>query len=257
GRPNCGVLAAPILAMAALVTMNVAAHGRVSLSPYGNMFLLARVIYDGPGMQALRTHCPSAGWRLCPFVDRFPQTSDQFLWRADSPVMLAGGHKAVSADADAIIRIALHDNPGAEIGAFVHNTLRQLTMFETGDEIHAWPGSVTPWIDRDFPPAERARYAAALQTQDLLAVPNWMQDLHAVTALIGVMGCAAVLIIGWRRRHAAAGFAAATLIAVVANAAISGGLSTPHHRYQSRAMMLAPAVALLGGAALRRSAPVS
>ena len=59
-----------------------------------------------------------------------------------------------------------------------------------------------------------------------------------------------------RRRHVAAGFAAAVLLAVLANAFIAGGLSTPHHRYGSRVMLLAPAVALLGAVALaRKQAP--
>jgi hypothetical protein len=77
-----------------------------------------------------------------------------------------------------------------------------------------------------------------------------MQALHATVALGGLGGCELVLIVAFRRRHVAAGFAAAALLAVLANAFIAGGLSTPHHRYGSRVMLLAPAVALLGGIAL-------
>ena len=253
GRAGLVVLAAPpLLAMTALVSVNLIADGRAALFPYGNVFILARVIYDGPGMDVLRRDCPGAGWRLCGFLDRFPATSDQFLWRPDSPILLAGGHKVVSAEADAIIAAGLRAEPGAALRAWLHNGIVQLGRFASGDELHACPTTVTPWILRDFPQFEHAAYAAARQTNNRLAVPAWMQTLHAVVALSGIAGCGVVLIVALRRRHVAAGFAATVLLAVLANAFIAGGFSTPHHRYGSRVMLLAPAVALLGGIALVR-----
>jgi hypothetical protein len=244
--------APPLLALTALVSINLIGFGRAEPFPYGNVFMLARVIYDGPGMDVLRRDCPGARWRLCPYLDRFPATSDQFLWQRDSPIVPAGGHKRVSADADAIIAAALRAEPGTELQAWLRNGIIQLGMFATGDELHACPTTVTPWIDRDFPLFERAAYAAARQTGNRLAVPDWMQALHGIFAVAGVAGCGVVLIVALRRRHVAAGFAGAVLIAVLANAFIAGGLSTPHHRYGSRVILLAPAVALLGGIALAR-----
>ena len=246
------LLAPPLLALAALISVNFVGFRRLSPFPFGNVFLLARVIYDGPGMDVLRRDCPRSGWDLCPFLNDFPASSDQFLWRPDSPVVRAGGHKQVSAEADAIILAALRVEFRTELIAWLRNGLTQLGMFDTGDELHACPATVTPWIDRDFPPWERAAYAAARQTKGRLAVPDWLQAVHRTTELIGLAGCAAVLGLGLSRRHPAAGFAAAVLLAVLANAFIAGGLSTPHHRYGSRVMLLAPAVALLGGAAMLR-----
>ncbi len=253
GRAGLALLAAPpLLAMTALVSVNLVGHHRAALFPYGNVFILARVIYDGPGMDALRRDCPAAGWRLCGFLDHFPATSDQFLWWPDSPVILAGGHKVVSTEADAIIAAGLRAEPETELHAWLNNGMVQLGRFTSGDELHACPKTVTPWITRDFPAFERAAYTAARQTNNRLAVPGWMQTLHAIVALGGIAGCGIVLVVGLFRRHVAAGFAAAVLLAVLANAFIAGGLSTPHHRYGSRVMLLAPAVALLGGAALAR-----
>jgi hypothetical protein len=62
-------LLAPGLAAAALVAVNTVGFGRVSLSPYGNVFVLTRVIYDGPGMAVLLRDCPESGWLLCPYLD--------------------------------------------------------------------------------------------------------------------------------------------------------------------------------------------
>ena len=242
-----------VLAMAAMVAVNVVGVGRVSLSPYGNVFVLARVIYDGPGMDVLRRDCPQAGWRLCAFVDQFPPTWDDFLWRDDGPLAKAGGARVVSAEADGIIAAAMRAEPGTELRAFLENALQQLAQFASGDGLQAWPSSVTPKIKRDFPRFETATYAAARQTQGTLSVPAWMQALHGVVAILGVIGCCAVLPIALRRRHVAAGFAIAVLLALLGNAVITGGLSGPHDRYQSRIMWLPPAFALLATVSLVRS----
>ena len=81
-------------------------------------------------------------------------------------------------------------------------------------------------------------------------MPGWMQTLHIVTALAGVAGCCAMLLTS--RHPPSSGFAAAALLALLANAAITGGLSGPHDRYQSRIMWLPPLVAVIGVALLRR-----
>jgi len=244
--------APPLLAALALVTVNLAARGRPSVSPYGNVFLLARVIYDGPGQRTLQRACPQAGWRLCLWRDRLPATSDDFLWRPDSPAVLAGGHRVLSAEADAIIGAALRQEPAAEAAAFLRNLRRQLGEFATGDGLQSWPDTVGRSIARDFPGFEQAAYASSLQTRNRLAVPGWMQSLHAAGALLGVAACLGLVAAGMLQPHPAAGFAAAVLLALVFNAGIAGGLSAPHDRYQSRVMLLPPLVAVLGGAAMLR-----
>ena len=243
-------VAAPLLAAAALLAVNLIGFGRLSVSPYGNMYLLARVIYDGPGMAVLRRDCPSARWRLCPYLNRFPPRSDDFLWRADSPVMLAGGHKAVSADADAIIESALRTYPVAELRAAIGNTWEQLTRFASGDGLGPWPREVTPWIRRDFPAAEQAAYAAARQQSGVLSVPPWLATLHRLVALGGVAACLAMLPFALRRRTMAAVFMLAALLVLPISAAVTGGLSTPHDRYQSRIAWLPACVALMAGAGM-------
>ena len=235
----------PALAVLGLCSVNLAAHGRFSTSPYGNVFLLARVIYDGPGMAVLRRDCPAAGWRLCPFLDSFPPTSDDFLWTHDSPLNRAGGPKAVSRDAGAIIEAALLADPVGEFRAALANTLEQLTLFHSGDGLNPWPAQVAPWIARDFPARESLAYGSARQQAGTLAVPWLLAGLHRITALAGVLACIALLPVALRRRAACAGFLLATLIALPLSAAITGALSTPHDRYQARIMWLPPLIAVV------------
>ena len=248
-------LLAPGLAIVAMVLVNAIGFGRVSLSPFGNVFVLARVIYDGPGMTVLRRECPASGWRLCPYLDRFPPTSDEFLWEKTSPIMLAGGHKAVSADADAIIHATMQAEPMRLAAATWDNALQQLTRFASGDGLEAWPSQVGSWIDADFPLWESTAFHNALQQTGTLAVPRALGLLHRVTALAGIAAAVVLLPVAWRRRHAAAWFLAGSLLTLLLGAAITGGLSTPHDRYQSRIVWLPAAMAFLSVPALIRRRP--
>lgn len=253
GRRGVLRTAAPLLlAIAALLTVNLAGRGRLTLSPYGNVYLLARMIYDGPALRTLQRDCPQAGWQLCRWYNTLPPDSDAFLWRIDSPARLAGGHVGVAAEANAIIRATLRHEPGAVALSVLRNTGRQMAAFATGDGLQPWPETVDPWIAREFPPREYAAYAAARQARGRLAVPGWMQALHETASVAGVVLCGAILVIGLRRRSVAAGFAAATLLALLINAAIAGSLSAVHDRYQARVMLLPPVVAMLGSTALLR-----
>jgi hypothetical protein len=238
-------LLAPGMAIAALVLVNLAGFGRFSVSPYGNVFVLARVIYDGPGMAVLRRDCPDSGWRLCPYLDRFPATPDEFLWNGSSPVMLAGGHKAISADADAIIRDAVIAEPDRLLAATWNNTIEQLIQFASGDGLQRWDAQVGRRIDQDFPTRERAAFHAARQQSGNLVLPSPLGAAHRVTALAGIAAALLLLPLAWHRRHVAAWFLALSLLALPLSAAITGGLSTPHDRYQSRIVWLPAAMAFL------------
>jgi hypothetical protein len=251
-RPDLSALLAPALAIAALVTVNTAGFGRVSLSPYGNVFVLARIIYDGPGMTVLRRDCPDRGWRLCPYLDRFPLTADDFLWAASSPVMLAGGHKAISADADAIIRDAISTEPGRLIAATWNNTIEQLTRFDSGDGLESWNGPTGAWIDKDFPVPERNEFHAARQQLGTLEVPPPLALVHRIAALSGIAAALVLLPLAWRRRHIATWYLMAALLALPLSAAITGGLSAPHDRYQSRIVWLPACIAFLSVPAMLR-----
>ena len=251
-RRGVFVCAPLAVAIAALCSANLAAHGRFALAPFGKVFLLARVIYDGPGMAVLRRDCPAAEWRLCPFIDSFPSSSDEFLWQPDSPLNRAGGPKVVSQDAADIIATALLSDPAGEIRAVVANLVEQLGRFASGDGLNPWPVQVSPWIERDFPASERATYAAARQQAGSLSVPSLLAGLHRVVAIGGVVACALLLPIALVRRRPSAGFLLIVLVALPVGAAITGGLSAPHDRYQSRLMWLPPFIAAVSLPTLRR-----
>jgi hypothetical protein len=249
------ILLPPVLALLGLCSVNLAAHGRFAISPFGNIFLLARVLYDGPGMAALHHDCPATHWLLCPYLNDFPPTSDEFLWTHDSPLNRAGGPKIVSAAADAIIETALRADPLGEIRAGLANTLTQLTEFASGDGLNPWGAEVSPWIERYFPAREQVAYASARQQTGTLAVPPPLARAHQIIALIGIIACAFLLPGAFRRHASCAGFLLAVLLVLPLSAVITGGLSAPHDRYQARIMWLPPFVAAVSLAAPRRRSP--
>jgi hypothetical protein len=241
------LVAAPVLACVALIGVNLIAYHRASVAPFSNVFALARMIYDGPGMRVLVRDCPSMHWRLCPYLDEFPANADLFLWQPDGVVVRAGGAKLVSTDANAIMLRALWAEPGTELRAVLGNAAQQLGLFATGDGLEPWPQTVTPWIVRDFPRFEAETYLAARQTRGLVLVPGWLGTLHRMVALVGVVLCGALLAVTLRRRRRVGGFLVVVLLVLPVNALITGGLSGPHDRYQSRVTWLPP---LLGALAI-------
>ena len=69
----------------------------------------------------------------------------------------------------------------------------------------------------------------------------------------GVVACALLLFAALRRRAPCGGLLLAVLLVLPVSAAITGGLSGPHDRYQARIMWLPPFVAALSFVSLLTS----
>jgi hypothetical protein len=243
-------------AIAVLVATNAVGHGKPGLSPHGATFLLARLQSDGPATATLRARCPQAGWYLCDFVDRLPMDSDVFLWAADSPVNrdAAGrqrflGGALLSAEASQIVGETLRRDPLGVAGAMLRNTAVQLAHFGIGDTLgNDWLSvTVARRLADGFPPREAAAFAGAPQARgELRATLSWA-DLAVLPAILLALPALAYAAIRAARDGDRAALALALCVAlgIVANAAIAGGLSKPHARYQARIVWLLPAAAVL------------
>ena len=229
------VLAPLGLAIALLLATNLAGHGRFAISPYGAVFALARLVSDGPAQTVLARACPAAGWTLCAWQGRFPADSDKFLWDGDGPVWSTGGPVALAPEAAAIVRATLLGEPAAVLRAALANTWEQLGRVALGDTLgNDWlENSITGSLREWFPAAEMARFRAGRQMQQTLRA--LAAPLNAPHAALLLLGAAATLVVAIRRRATLPGrFAALVLVAVLANAGVSGALSRPHDRYQAR-----------------------
>lgn len=282
--------AAPVAgAVLLLVASNGLLHGHASISPFGSVFLLARLQDDGPAARTVAARCAELAppnWRLCAWRDRLPLDSDAFLWAPDGPVWSVAGRSGQPAapatpgsldgrppgvepqpdplrgpiglapEAAAIVRETLAREPLAVAGAALRNGWTQLGRFRIGDTLvpDHLAASVGRQLALGFPAGEQARFAAGLQARGLLpdAAAAWMWP-HGPAIALGVLGLAVAL---WRQRadRARLLLVLAVPAALLVNAAVTGALSKPHDRYQARLIWLLP---LAGLAALspRRPAP--
>ena len=243
-----------LLALAVLVGGNAIGHGRFGVSPYGSVFMLARLTADGPAADYLAAACPAAGYRMCAWVGRLPRVEDEFMWDPKGPVWTyPGGPPALAAEASAIVRATFLSRPLDVAGAMLRNTTAQLAQLRLDEVLgnHALDDTVGAKLRAHFPAAELARFQASRQFADQLrpfAAP-W-QPAHA--ALIGMAALATVLTM-WRARRRQprlAALAALVLAGVLANAFATGALSGPHDRYQARIAWLLFLPPLLYGAHL-------
>ncbi len=252
-RAAGSVLAPAALAMLVLCTVNLYAFKRFTLSPFGNVFLLARLVYDGPAEMTLEKDCANTKWRLCSYLPVLPPhaatfpSSDHFLWRLDGPVARLGGAKLVSAEAKQIIFRTVQEHPGLVLKTAFGNLQRQLLRFRSGDGLNAWPRQVGPILHQSFPALEIRLFQDSRQSRGELTVPVWLCALHRAAFWLGLAFTAICLVVAVRRHHPVALLCAAVLLCLFCNAAVTGILSGPHDRYQNRVIWLALLTPLLFG----------
>jgi hypothetical protein len=245
-------MAAPLAgAILLLLATNWVGHGRVSLSPHGATFLLARLQDDGPAARTIQAECPARGWYLCAFADRLPMDSDDFLWLPQSPVNRDAEGRArflggalLSPEAREIVAETLRREPGAVAAAMIRNALRQVALAQAGDTLvpDHLDAAVGTRIRDYFPNPERTRYAAALQTQGLL--PDAIAPFLLPHLPILLLALPLTALGFWRAARTGNLHAFAFLLLVLggcaANALATGALSKPHHRYEARILWLLP-----------------
>ncbi len=241
----------PLLAALALVAANTVAFGRPSLSPFGSVFLAARLLEDGPALRTLDQRCPAgAEWRVCALRDRLPMPANHFLWPTEGPLRAGlGGGKAWAAEAREIVAETLAREPVAVATAGLLNTVRQFGMLGTGDGLNPWPAEhgPEPIIEAYFP-RELEAYRASRQSRGLLEQDAAaFSPLHRALAWTGLITLPFLAVALWQRPRSAA-LCILVLAASVGNAAITGALSGANERYQARIawlFVLAPVVVAL------------
>jgi hypothetical protein len=244
-------MGAPLLfGCLALLAANVAGHGRLSLSPFGSVFIAARLLDDGPALRTLQARCPEAGWRICAVLHRLPMSENFFLWQTDGPLVAdLGGGKQWAPEAAAIVAETLRAEAATMARDAARNAVEQFATFGTGDGLNAWPGfpGPEPIIEQHFP-RELDAYRSARQYRGGLAEDaEHLSPWHETAGWTGLLALPLVAL--FRRRNLrAVSLCVVVLAAAIGNAAITGALSGLNERYQGRIAWLfafAPVAALL------------
>jgi hypothetical protein len=237
-----GELAAIVmLAAASQFALHAYLYGEPSLNGERPPFLTARLIADGPGRWYLEQHCSEAKFTVCGRGRDLRDDADQFLWGPDG-VWVTSSAEAQDQMLHEEIPFALatlRTYPRAQLSKSAANFWQQLNSFEIGFDANGW---MVQQFNNVFPSGkarfEQSRQAVNDLPFDFLSMVQYW-TVVASLVLIVVFGA-----LQWRRwTYRLAGLAVVIILAVLANAFVTGVLSTVEDRYQSRVVWLVPFLA--------------
>lgn len=212
-------------------------------------FLLAR-LFDGHVAQpTLARLCHERALAHCaarPLVDdpSVAQPGQAYLWDQRSPLgaMLHRDRPGVIAEQRVIIRTVLRDDPGGVAALAWRGFTEQLTTVRKGVlPPYAADMQIAHILKARLPDAYRA-FAVSRQQRGALDPLKFAPDVAVAVAVVLLLPLMLVWAIGGRRWRllGLTGLVVATLLL---NAAITGDLSGPDDRYQSRVLWLLPLLA--------------
>jgi hypothetical protein len=228
-------------------------------------FLMARLLSGEPGHAYLAATCPENGLRICAWLPRLPADSDLFLWSADPErgiygIADAATRRALGAEQMALVTGVLRFDPLDQLAVSLGAFAEQLGRF--GLQEFAYDDSMRSKLADMLPTAERTAFVGSALYRG--AFPLGLADALirlAVAAAAAYLVWAAVVI---RRPPPGSApdvvlptFAVILIGGVVANAAVTGILSTPHDRYQARVIWLIPLLAMIVLLRRRRRPPAA
>lgn len=265
GRSVSVVSLSIIIGLGAIFLTSVATERNLGKRLASPPFLTARVLADGPGVAYLAESCPASGFVLCARLDHLPVDSDTFLWSTDPE---RGVYKSLSFSEREALRHeqvrfvigAISFAPEAQILASTRNFISQLLMFNVTEFAYS-SGLLTDLTARL--PSDIARRAQESRLGrgvfDLTAVSRAQLGI----VVIAVAGILAIFVSPGLRNavfkpDAPKGlglFVFLIIFGIVANAAVTGILSTPHDRYAARVIWLFPLLAAVLFLKARRETP--
>jgi len=252
-------LAVAAFGYSAFVAYSLALVHRPVLSPNSSIFLVARVLADGPGRDWLAASCPDSGNDFCKYRDRLPAGVPEFIWGGPgSPldkVMHEVGPEQTRRAAAQIVWGAITLHPGLELVAAVKNSGWQLVRFGTLDTSCPQRCLETDGVShaiKSIFPREYGDFRHSLQITGRLPIRR-IRSVHWAVVVVS-LAISLVLLFTARRAgdHMAIGFILLVATTLVLNAVLCGALSAPENRYQSRVVWLLPLSAMLGLARLWR-----
>ena len=239
-----------VLALVVLIGTNLYGFQKFAVSPFGSVFLLARLAADGHIKPVLERTCADHALYLCDWKDRLASDSDAFMWDGQGPVWKhPGGPIGLAPEASILVRAAVKSYPFGVAQSLLNNTGRQLVMIGLGDTLHPdhLDTTIAVRLQKYFPPAELERFQRSKQAQDTLAHSAPVFNILVwVSVLIGCIACLYAGLRAWvvsQRRILL--LLAMVLAGIFANAFATGALSKPHYRYQTRIAWLLVCVPLI------------
>lgn len=238
------------LAISMLIASNALAAKKFVISESSPLFLLAKLIGDGPARAYLAESCPRKPYLLCSELDRLGEhdgdasISDYFLWNPEGAVKRIGDPRLV-AEAAEISSETIRAYPLWIASNTVRNMVRQTVTFQVDDDINNRPTAMMMPIFRAIGGDLPARYLDSAQSRGLFPLTAARALLAAGLVLAATT---TAYFVATRRRQISRDvwiFASAVGIGVCANGLAIGALSAIHDRYQNRVIWLLPLAAIM------------
>jgi len=245
-----------ILAIVALIAVNVLSSHKFVLARNSNVFLLAKWIDEGPALSYLKASCPGAGYALCEHLGELEGKShDELKWAGNSPFHKVGTFDELEPEARKIVLGTLYSRPHEVLGHALLNAGLQLTRFKAGDGLTS---EFARWVGEHvgkFYGAEVGRpFIESKQALGELPIPEF-RHLHLIGLAVGAGLCCWL----WMQPNVLTPklrlLYAFVFTGVVWNAVVTGALSAPYDRYLARVIWLVCFVGLLGLFSLARRQP--
>jgi hypothetical protein len=250
-----------------IIPSNILSHYGATLNPTGKVFILARILEDGPGLQYLRNICATSELKTCaslPILEkaRLVEVQDpdskspelrnlvasSFLWGGG--LAMSGGIFSVNSEAGGIIKGVLKAYPLEQFSALIRNAINQLLTFSVGEQLNSTlkMEAINQLISTYFP----GLYKSYLNSQQSLGkieqITLFLNPIYfyivifSVIFLFGLCSTIIRTISSYRKIFLTI---YTLLVFLISNALVSGGLSGVFDRYQSRIVWLLPAISLL------------
>jgi len=228
-----GWITAPLLiGLAANATMSLIGFGEVSLTPKHYPFALARSIEDGPALWYLNEQCPQRKFAICElYRDRpIPQSNNAFLFGKEGIAARANPTQMdrIRAEEPAIVQAAIRRYPWHQFKSTLANVWQQ--TIEIG---------ISPIEFQNMQLS--AQGGVVMRSADRLPTLSFTIVVQQIITLVAL----AVTLIGLPVVSPKLRWMAIwSMVFLLANAAICGGISAPAPRYQNRVAWILALIAI-------------
>jgi len=248
GRRTALLLIPFLLGVYSLLAVNWINSRQLVFARNSNVFLLAKLIEEGPAYDYLAQACPEARYSLCPYVDELKgQSQDGLKWSGGSPFYKVGGFDVLEPEARSIVWATLRAYPLRVLHGAMSNAGRQLLHFDIGEGLS--PDSlrlVNLYIGKVFGADVEQSLLRSKQADGRLPLAEF-RSLHRVGLLLGLA------LVVWSLTAAGQKLPGRLLAlyvfvgaGILCNVIVTSALSGPFDRYLARVIWLVCFAGLVG-----------
>ncbi|HRF07763.1 MAG TPA: hypothetical protein PL193_03850 [Xanthobacteraceae bacterium] len=245
--PAAGLKLAAVTLVASAIavpSVNFLYSGQFAWTPGGSSFIFSRLVQDGIAQRYLADNCPDPSIKLCKFEKQIPKTADDFLWHQGpkGPFVSIGGWVDGAEEMRRITRESLTMYPWMHVTTALYSTGLQLVRVKSGDGLVREVWSAYAAIERLYPESNVAVNTSRQRFNLIQRTIDFLNRFHVPLTLGSMALLPLMLLLAWRRGRLTDmdKLAATLMLALLANAFVTGVLSNPHHRYGARIAWAAP-----------------